>query len=154
MVVGVRPGGRGLPAHARMLEVADALAGACRSERIPALVGSLGEAGVGALLSAGLEADPDAVLTAVCAAARQRLGGGDPVIGAGSAAATLAEARRSLLEAQQVAAAAAASPSAGQGRAYHRPGHLRGPRPLHPPVRDDPHAAVGGRANGPPLRPP
>jgi purine catabolism regulator len=125
MVVGVRQGGRGLPAHARMLEVADALAGACRSERIPALVGSLGEAGVGALLSAGHEADPDAVLTAVCAAVRQRLPGGDPVIGAGSAAATLAGARRSLLEAQQVADAAAAAPSAGRGRAYYRLADLR-----------------------------
>ena len=52
MVVGFRQGGRGLPAHARVLEVADALADACRRERVPALVGALGEAGVGALLSA------------------------------------------------------------------------------------------------------
>ena len=86
MAVGFRQGGRGLPAHARILEVADALADACRRERIPALVGSLGEAGVGALLSADRGADPDAVLASVCAAARQRLPGGDAVIGAGSAA--------------------------------------------------------------------
>jgi len=124
-VVGFRQGGRGLPAHARLLEVADALADACRRERVPALVGSLGEAGVGALLSADRGADPDAVLTAVCAAARQRLPGGDPVIGAGSAAASLAEARRSLLEAQQVADAAAASPSAARGRPYYRLADLR-----------------------------
>jgi purine catabolism regulator len=125
MVVGLRQGGRGLPAHARLLEIADALAGACRRERIPALVGSLGETGVGVLLSADRGADPDAVLTAVCAAARQRLPGGDPVIGAGSAAATLSEARRSLLEAQQVADAAAASPSAARGRPYYRLADLR-----------------------------
>ena len=125
MVVGFRQGGRGLPAHARLLEVADVLADACRRERIPALVGSLGEGGVGALLSADRGADADAVLTAVCAAARQRLPGGDPVIGAGSAASSLAEARRSLLEAQQVADAAAASPSAGRGRPYYRLADLR-----------------------------
>jgi purine catabolism regulator len=125
MVVGFRQSGRGLPAHARVLEVADALADACRRERVPALVGSLGEAGVGALLSADRGADPDAVLTAVCAAARLRLPGGDAVIGAGSTARSLAEARRSLLEAQHVADAAAASPSAGRGRPYYRLADLR-----------------------------
>jgi len=125
MVAGFRQGGRGLPAHARVLEVADALADACRRERVPALVGSLGEAGVGALLSVDREADPDAVLTSVCAAARQLLPAGDPVIGAGSPAASLAGARRSLLEAQQVAEAAAASPSAGRGRPYYRLADLR-----------------------------
>jgi PucR family transcriptional regulator, purine catabolism regulatory protein len=125
MVVGFRQSGRGLPAHARVLGVADALADACRRERVPALVGSLGEAGVGALLSADRGADPDAVLTAVCAAARRRLPGGDAVIGAGSTARSLAEARRSLLEAQQVADAAAASPSAGRGRPYYRLADLR-----------------------------
>jgi purine catabolism regulator len=125
MVAGFGQGGRGLPAHARVLEVADALADACRRERIPALVGSLGETGVGALLSVDLAADPDAVLTAVCAAARQRLAGRVPVIGAGSPAATLAEARRSLLEARQVADATAAAPSAGRGRPYYRLADLR-----------------------------
>jgi len=125
MVAGFRQGGRGLPAHARVLEVADALADACRRERVPALVGSLGEAGVGALLSVDRAADPDAVLTAVCAAARHRLPGSGAVIGAGSAAASLAEARRSLLEAQQVAEATAASPSAGRGRLYYRLADLR-----------------------------
>ena len=125
LVAAFRQGSRGLPAHARVLEVADALADACRRERVPALVGSLGEAGVGALLSVDRGTDPDAVLTAVCTAARQRLPGGGPVIGAGSAAATLAEARRSLLEAQQVADAVAASPSAGRGRPYYRLADLR-----------------------------
>jgi purine catabolism regulator len=125
IVVGFRQGGRGLPAHARAGVVADALADACRRERVPALVGSLGEAGVGALLSADRGADPDGVLTEVCTAARQRLPGGDAVIGAGSTAGSLAEARRSLLEAQQVADAAAAAPSAGRGRPYYRLADLR-----------------------------
>src|SRR5581483_7210759 len=39
--------GHGLPAQARVLEAAEALAAACHAERVPALVGSLDEARVG-----------------------------------------------------------------------------------------------------------
>jgi purine catabolism regulator len=124
VVIRFRDDRRGLPAHARVLEMADALAAACRRERVPALVGSLNEASVGGLLSADREADADRVLGAVCAAARQRLTG-DAVIGVGSAAASLADARRSLLEAQQVADAAAQSPSTGRDRPYYRLADLR-----------------------------
>jgi purine catabolism regulator len=124
VVVRFRGGGSGLPAHARVLEVADALADACRRERVPALVGSLSEARVGGLLSVAPEAKADGVLAAVCSAAQQRLAG-DAVIGVGSAATSLTDARRSLLEAQQVADAAAQSPSAGQGRPYYRLADLR-----------------------------
>jgi purine catabolism regulator len=125
VVIGFRQGGRGLPAHARVLKAADALADACRHERVPALVGSLGEARVGALLSADRAADADAVLAGVCAATRHRLTDGGAVIGVGSAAASLAGARRSLLEAQQVSDAAAQSPSADRGRPYYRLSDLR-----------------------------
>jgi purine catabolism regulator len=125
VVIGFRQGGRGLPAHARVLGVADALAGACRRQRVPALVGTLNEARVGALLSADRMADADAVLAAVCTAARQRITGGGAVIGVGSAAASLAEARRSLLEAQQVADAAAQSAAGDGGRPYYRLADLR-----------------------------
>jgi PucR family transcriptional regulator, purine catabolism regulatory protein len=125
VVIRFRESGRGLPAHARAGEVADALADACRRERIPALVGSLNEARVGGLLSADRAADADQVLAAVCAATRQRLAGDGAVIGVGSAAASLAGARRSLLEAEQVADAAAQSPSAGRARPYYRLADLR-----------------------------
>jgi PucR family transcriptional regulator, purine catabolism regulatory protein len=125
VVIRFRHDGGGLPAHARVLEVADALADACRHERVPALVGSLSEARVGALLSIDRQADADLVLAAVCSAAQQRLPGDDAVIGAGSPAADLDGARRSLLEAQQVADAAAASPSPGPGRPYYRLADLR-----------------------------
>jgi purine catabolism regulator len=124
VVVRFRGGGSGLPAHARVLEVADALADACRRERVPALVGSLSEARVGGLLSVAPEAKADGVLAAVCSAAQQRLAG-DAVIGVGSAATSLTDARRSLLEAQQVAGAAARSPSGDQGRPYYRLADLR-----------------------------
>src|SRR5215469_7294458 len=43
LVIRVRHGGRGLPAHAAAAKVGDALADACRDERIPALVGPLDE---------------------------------------------------------------------------------------------------------------
>jgi purine catabolism regulator len=125
LVIRFRQDGRGLPAHARVLEMADALADACRRERIPALVGSLSEARVGALLSADRAADADQVLAAVCAATRQRLAGADAVIGVGSAAASLDGARRSLLEAQQVADAAAGTPPSGRDRLYYRLADLR-----------------------------
>jgi len=136
-----RLGGPGLPAQARVLEVAEAMADACRSERIPALVGPLDDVRVGALLSLERQADPDQVLTAICAGARQRLthrtrmpagpGGatsGDPVIGIGSAAPSMREVRRSLLEAQQVADAAAQAAQAPPGGAelpFYRLADLR-----------------------------
>jgi purine catabolism regulator len=134
------PGAPGLPAQARVLEVAEAMADACRSERIPALVGPLDDVRVGALLSLERQADPDQVLTAVCAGARQRLAcarmpagpGGpasrEPVIGIGSAAPSMREVRRSLLEAQQVADAAAQAAQAPPGGAempFYRLADLR-----------------------------
>jgi purine catabolism regulator len=134
------PGAPGLPAQARVLEVAGAMADACRSERIPALVGPLDDVRVGALLSLERQADPDRVLTAACAGARQRLArarmpagpGGpasrEPVIGIGSAAPSMREVRRSLLEAQQVADAAAQAAQAPPGGAempFYRLADLR-----------------------------
>jgi purine catabolism regulator len=133
VVVRSRHDGHGLPAQARVLEVAEALAAACHSERVPALVGSLDEARVAALLSAAPEAGADQVLARVCAAATRRLSprAQDPVIGVGSVAASVREVRRCLLEAQQVAdAAAQAHPAGGQsppsgGRPYYRLADLR-----------------------------
>jgi purine catabolism regulator len=102
---------------------------------VRALVGSLDDERAGALLSLDDGADQGRVLTAICAVARQRLAdrarhspgppAGDPVIGVGSAASGMAEARRSLLEARQVADAAAQAPAGGDGRPYHRLADLR-----------------------------
>ena len=133
-------GGAGLLAQARVLDLAEALADACRSERIPALVGSLDDVRAGALLSAGAGADAEQVLAGVCAATRQALArrarrpygmpGGEPVIGVGTPAGSLREARRSLLEARQVADAAAGSSQAQDGgapdgRPFYRLADLR-----------------------------
>ncbi len=138
MVVRFRGAAPGLLAQARVLDVAEAVADACRSQRVHALVGSLDDERAGALLALDGGADQARVLTAVCTAARQRLAdrarhspgppAGDPVIGVGSAASGMTEARRSLLEARQVAdaaAQAAEAPAGAGGRPYHRLADLR-----------------------------
>jgi PucR family transcriptional regulator, purine catabolism regulatory protein len=135
VVVRFRSAAPGLLAQARILDVAEALADACRSERVPALVGSLDDERAGALLALDGGADEGRVLAALCAVARQRLRErrrhspgpptGDPVIGVGSAASAMAGARRSLLEAGEVGDAAAQAPEGGDGRLYHRLADLR-----------------------------
>jgi PucR family transcriptional regulator, purine catabolism regulatory protein len=135
VVVRFRGTAPGLLAQARVLDVAEALAEACRGEHAHALVGSLDDERAGALLALDGHADQARVLTAICAAARQRLASrarhspgppaGDPVIGVGSAAAGMTEARRSLLEARQVADAAAQAPAGTDDRPYHRLADLR-----------------------------
>jgi purine catabolism regulator len=135
VVVRFRNAAPGLLAQARVLDVAEAVADACRSERVPALVGSLDDERAGALLALDSGADQARVLTAVCTAARQRLRDrrrhspgpptGDPVIGVGSAASAMAGARRSLLEAGEVADAAAQASEGADGRLYHHLADLR-----------------------------
>jgi purine catabolism regulator len=135
VVIRFRGAAPGLLAQARVLDVAEALADACGRAHVRALVGSLDDERAGALLSLDDGADQGRVLTAICAVARQRLAdrarhspgppAGDPVIGVGSAASGMAEARRSLLEARQVADAAAQAPAGGDGRPYHRLADLR-----------------------------
>lgn len=134
IVVRLRDPGPGLSAQARVLAVADAVADACRAERVPAIVGSLDDARAGALLSLDRRASTDEVLTAVCGRIRQLAGRpaaqqghraglhadqqrgprdgqrDEQVIAAGSVAGSIRDARRSFLEAQQVADAAAADP--------------------------------------------
>src|SRR6266704_4182689 len=102
------PGPLGVSAHARVLDIADAAAAACRAERIPALVGTLDDARAGAMLSLSPHADPDRVLESLAA----RLGSGRDglVIGAGAAVGSIRDVRRSFLEASQVADVAAERP--------------------------------------------
>ena len=51
------PGPLGVSAHARVLDIADAAAAACRAERVPSLVGTLDDTRAGAMLS--LTSDPE-----------------------------------------------------------------------------------------------
>jgi purine catabolism regulator len=117
VVIRLRDPGPGLSAQAQVLAAADAMADACRAERVPAIVGSLDDARAGALLSLDSRASADEALTAVCRRIRQLLSrpavqpaAGQQVIAAGSVAESMADARRSFIEAQQVADAAAADP--------------------------------------------
>ena len=155
VVVRLRDPGPGLSAQARVLAVADAVADACRAERVPAIVGSLDDARAGALLSLDRRASSDEVLTAVCGRIRQLAARpaaqqaglhadqqrgawagqrDEHVIAAGSVAGSMRDARRSFLEAQQVADAAAADPGA-----FGPP--ATGPVPIGVPPAGGPAAA-------------
>src|SRR5580700_3584936 len=141
-------GGAGLEAQARALQVADATAAACRAGRVPALVGSLDDTRVGALLALPPRADPDAVLGRLADRLRRRLGD-DDVIGAGSVVDSVPEVQRSFLEAEQVAEVAARN---GGGLAFYRLPDLRLRGLLHL-LRDDPRMqAFAERELGPLLR--
>jgi len=152
------PGGAeaGLEDHARALRVADETAAACRGERVPALVGSLDDTRVGALLALPPRADPDAVLARLARQLRRRLGD-DDVIGAGSVVDSVPDVPRSFLEAEQVAeiarlAARDGSDPFGGGRPYYRLPDLRLRGLLHL-LRDDPRVqAFAERELGPLLR--
>jgi PucR family transcriptional regulator, purine catabolism regulatory protein len=143
------PGGPGgLEAQARALQVADATAAVCRAGRVPALVGSLDDTRVGALLALPPRADPDAVLGRLAGQLRRRLGD-DDVIGAGSVVDSVPEVQRSFLEAEQVAEVAARG---GAGLAFYRLPDLRLRGLLHL-LRDDPRVqAFAERELGPLLR--
>jgi PucR family transcriptional regulator, purine catabolism regulatory protein len=133
--------GPGISAHARVLEVADATAAICRTEQIPALVGTLDDARAGAMLSLAPRTSADQVLTRLATRIRERLGVGQGggheglVIGVGAAVGSIREVRRSFLEAGQVADVAAERP--GDRLPFYRlPDlHLRGLLHL---LRDDP----------------
>jgi purine catabolism regulator len=125
----VRVDGGGVAAAA----CADALAEVCRLQQIPALVSSLDEDRVAALLALPPRAEPDAVLNRLASELRPRLHE-DHVIGAGSAVDSVSSVQRSLLEADHVAAAV---PAGGPRRAYYRLPDLRLRGLLHL-LRDDP----------------
>ncbi|HMH91368.1 MAG TPA: PucR family transcriptional regulator ligand-binding domain-containing protein [Streptosporangiaceae bacterium] len=143
-------GGAGDPelaAPARSASVADAVAEACRQQRVPALVAALDDSRVAALLSLPARADADAVLAALAGVLRPRLRPGE-VIGAGSVVESVTGVQRTFLEADQVAAVAARAPG---GRAFYRLPDLR-LRGLVHLLRDDPRMqAFAERELGPLL---
>jgi purine catabolism regulator len=122
-----------LASPARAAGIADAVAEACRYLGIPALVGSLDDDRVAALLALPPRSDPGTALGRLAGQLRPRLAAED-VIGAGSAANSVGEVQRSLLEADHVAEAAAA---AGSRQAYYQLPDLRLRGLLHL-LRDDP----------------
>ena len=139
------PGVLGVSAHARVLDVADAAAAACRAERIPSLVGTLDDARAGAMLSLSPRADPDRVLVSLATRISERVGAAPDglVIGVGAAVGSIRDVRRSFLEASQVADVAAERPDGwsadgGSDRpSFYRLADLRLRGLLHL-LRDDP----------------
>jgi purine catabolism regulator len=125
-----------------VLDVAEALAAACRASRVPALVGALDDVRAGALLSLPADADAGETLTVLAARLAARSAPGAPrrageqapfVIGAGPSAATLRDVRGSFREAREVADVAIRHPD---GRPYYRLPDLRLRGLLHL-LRDD-----------------
>src|SRR5260370_488326 len=77
----VVPGSLGVSADARVLDLADATAAACRAERIPSLVGTLDDDRVGAMLQLRPLVEPDDVLTELATRIRDRAGVDPEVLG-------------------------------------------------------------------------
>jgi purine catabolism regulator len=137
-------GGRAPVLGSGVLRAADAMASACRTAGVPALVGALDDVRAGALLSLPPGADNDKPLRALAS----RLAGVDPlgpVIGASRPAGSLGEVRDAFREARDVADLAAGNPSGnldgripdGSGRLpYYRLPDLRLRGLLHL-LRDD-----------------
>src|SRR5215469_3677235 len=137
----------GLAAQARAAGVADAMAEVCRHQRVPALVGSLDDRRVAALLALPPRSNAGTALARLTEQLRPRLSAAD-VIGAGSEVDSVAGVQRSFLEADHVAEAAA---DAATGRQFYRLPDLRLRGLLHL-LRDDPRLhAFAERELGPLL---
>ncbi|SDG13196.1 purine catabolism regulatory protein [Sinosporangium album] len=121
-----------LDTQARLGELAEATAAACREIRLPALVGTLDDTRVGVLLPLPPRTTAERALTSLA----ERLRAAFPapfVLAAGSVVESLKDARRSFLEAEQVADVAVRQPD---GRPYYRLPDLRLRGLLHL-LRDD-----------------
>ena len=116
----VAAGGQATVPRAAVLDAAEEMAGACRADGVPALVGALDDVRAGALLSLPPGADDDKPLHALAA----RLGPG-PVIGASRPAGSLREVRDAFREAREVADLTAGSAADTARRAYYRLPDLR-----------------------------
>jgi PucR family transcriptional regulator, purine catabolism regulatory protein len=134
------------PAAAAAAAVAEAVAEVCRQLQVPALVSSLDDERVAALLALPPRTEPDAVLARLADQLRPRLHD-DDVIAVGSAVDSVSTVQRSLIEADHVAAAARGA----SRQPYYRLPDLRLRGLLHL-LRDDPRLqAFGERELGPLL---
>ncbi|WP_182879445.1 MULTISPECIES: PucR family transcriptional regulator [unclassified Microbispora] len=130
--VGTVPAGTALGEQARLGELAEAGAAACREARLPALVGALDQSSVGVLLPLPPRTAAETALGAL--AERLRAGFVTPfVLAAGSVVESIKDVRRSFLEAEQVAEVAVRQPD---GRPFYRLPDLRLRGLLHL-LRDD-----------------
>ncbi|MFI6293978.1 PucR family transcriptional regulator [Nonomuraea sp. NPDC050790] len=123
-----------LDGQARLGELAEATAAACRDARLPALVGALDQDRVGVLLPLPPRTHAEPALTTLADRLRMLWRPGSAfVLAAGSVVESIRDVRRSFLEAEQVADVAVRQPD---GRAYYRLPDLRLRGLLHL-LRDD-----------------
>ncbi|MEU8172336.1 PucR family transcriptional regulator [Microbispora hainanensis] len=124
--------GTALGEQARLGELAEAGAAACREAKLPALVGALDQSRVGVLLPLPPRMAAEAALGAL--AERLRANFATPfVLAAGSVVESIKDVRRGFLEAEQVAEVAVRQPD---GRPFYRLPDLRLRGLLHL-LRDD-----------------
>ena len=130
----VSAGGHAAVPSAAVLSAAEEMAGACRADGVPALVGALDEVRAGALLSLPPGADDDRPLRALAArlAAWQSAEGAPdarvgpaPVIGASRPAGSLREVGEAFREAREVADLTAKNADDTARRLYYRLPDLR-----------------------------
>jgi purine catabolism regulator len=122
-----------LDGQARLGELAECTAAACRDARLPALVGALDQDRVGVLLPLPPRTQAEPALTALAERLRGLCPGAAFVLAAGSVVESIKDVRRSFLEAEQVAEVAVRQPD---GRPYYRLPDLRLRGLLHL-LRDD-----------------
>lgn len=118
--------------QARLGELAEATAAACRDARLPALVGTLDQSRVGVLIPLPPRSVAESTLTALADRLRATFAG-PFVLAAGSVVESIKDVRRSFLEAEQVSDVAVRQPD---GRAFYRLPDLRLRGLLHL-LRDD-----------------
>ncbi len=129
---GTAADGDTLRGQARLGELAEAAAAACRDAKLPALVGTLDQDHVGVLLPLPARAHPESTLLGLS----EKLRAGFPakfVLAAGSVVDSIDDVRRSFLEAGQVADVAGRQPDS---RPFYRLPDLRLRGLLHL-LRDD-----------------
>ncbi|GAA4209347.1 PucR family transcriptional regulator [Microbispora amethystogenes] len=132
VAAGAVPAGTALGEQARLGELAEAGAAACREAKLPALVGALDQSSVGVLLPLPPRTAAETALGVL--AERLRAGFVTPfVLAAGSVVESIKDVRRSFLEAEQVAEVAVRRPD---GRPFYRLPDLRLRGLLHL-LRDD-----------------
>ncbi len=119
----IAPAGRAADSAPALASTLDAITSGCQVMAVPVLAGTLADGRVGALLALPAEADEDDTLAEIAARLRSRGQpgqpgqAGQPVIGAGPAVTSVAQASTSFLAAAQAVDAAHLADPAGSGAA-------------------------------------
>lgn len=113
----IAPAGRAADSAPALAGMLDAVTSGCQVMAVPVLVGTLADGRIGALLALPAEADEDETLAEIAARLRTRGQPGQPMIGAGPAVTSVAQASTSFVAAAQAVDAAHLAYPAGSGAA-------------------------------------